>query len=258
MHANRAYTQQSISALLPQDAWDEDGLLRQRVCTAAHSLNSVAYVRIADKSSAMLFGFCHQWVWDSTIEFLSNEGYTHQPLTHAQRIHKALKHIVRKNGWPANPSSVLPLLYLIGKAKSLVKCSILWRPIAAVVEPQVQRFFLRMAARAFTLLLKTLISEIPGCFLVLRISDMNDWFHGLSDWNCQFIAEADCSGQFNNIKPQDVMTSLSEAVTWLQKRRRWSAATRSGASTVITKIWTGQAKAHQTDFSTWHTQTSKT
>ena len=39
-----------------------------------------------------------------------------------------------------------------------------------------------------------------------------------------FIAEADCSGQFNNIKPQDVMTSLSEAVTWLQKRRRWSAA----------------------------------
>ena len=224
VHANRAYTQQSISALLPQEAWDEDGLLRQRVCTAAHSLNSVAYVRIADKSSAMLFGFCHQWVWDSTIEFLSNEGYTHQPLTHAQRIHKALKHIVRKNGWPANPSSVLPLLYLIGKAKSLVKCSILWRPIAAVVEPQVQRFFLRMAARAFTLLLKTLISEIPGCFLVLRISDMNDWFHGLSDWNCQFIAEADCSGQFNNIKPQDVMTSLSEAVTWLQKRRRWSAA----------------------------------
>ena len=142
----------------------------------------------------MLFGFCHQWVWDSAIEFLSNEGYTHQPLTHAKRIHKSLKHIVKRNSWPANPSSVLPLLYLIGKAKSLVKCSILWRPIATVVESQIQRFYLRMAACTFTLLLKTLISEIPGCFLVFRISDMNDWFHGLSEWDCQFIAEADCLG----------------------------------------------------------------
>ena len=154
---------------------------------------------------------CHQWVWDATIEFLSNKGYTHQPLTHTQRIHKSLKHIVKKNSWPANPSSLLPLLYLIGKAKSLVKCSILWRPIAAVVEPQIECFCLRMAARAFTLLLRTLISEIPGCGLVLRISDMNDWFHGLSEWECQVIAEAICLGQFNNIKPQDVMTSLSEA-----------------------------------------------
>ena len=184
MHADRSYTQQSIGALLPQEQWNEEGLLRQRVCTVAQSLSSVAYIRIADKSSAMLFGFCHQWVWDATIEFLSNEGYTHQLLTHAHRIHKALKHIVKKNSWPANPSSVLPVLYLIGKAKSLVKCSILWRPIAAVVEPQIQRFDLRMAARAFTLL-RTLISEIPGCFLVLRISDMNDWFHGLSEWECQ-------------------------------------------------------------------------
>ena len=95
-HAGRAYTHQSIGALVPQDQWDEDRLLRQRVCTVAQALSSVAYIRIADKSSAMLFGFCHQWVWDSTIEFLSNEGYTHQPLTHAQRIHKSLKHIVKK------------------------------------------------------------------------------------------------------------------------------------------------------------------
>ena len=181
VHASQAYTQESIGALLPHNGWDEDGLLPQRLCDAAQSLSSVAYVRIADKSSAMLFGFCHRWVWDSRIEFLSSEGYTHQPLTHVQCIHKALKHIVRKNSWPANPSSVLPLLYLIGKVKSLVKCSILWRPIAAVVEPQIQHFYLRMAAHAFTLLLKTLISEIPGCFLVLRMSDMKDWFNGLSD-----------------------------------------------------------------------------
>ena len=195
----------------------------------------------------------------ATIEFLSSEGYTRQPLTQAHRIHKSLKRIVKKNSWPANPSSVLPLLYLIGKAKSLVKCSILWSPIATAVEPQIQRFYLRMAARAFTLLLRTLISEIPGFFVVLRISDMNDWFHGRAEWECQVIAEAYCSGQFNNIKPQDVMTSLSQAVTWLQKRRCGFAADM---------VWNihhenknfgqGQAKAHQTDSSIWYTQTSKT
>ena len=63
-----------------------------------------------------------------------------------------------------------------------------------------------------------------GRLLVLRISDMNEWVQGLSDWGYEVIAEAECSGQLNNVQPQDVMKMLCEAVKWLRKRRQWSAA----------------------------------
>ena len=86
---------------------------------------------------------------------------------------------MRKNKWPTNKARALPLLYLLGKAKSLTKQYTLWHRIAAIVEPQVQRFYLRTAARAFTLLLRLLVSEIPGAFLVLKISDLQPWIHGL-------------------------------------------------------------------------------
>ena len=55
----------------------------------------------------------------------------------------------------------------LGKAKSLLKGTILWRPIAAIVQPQIQRFYLRNAARAFTLFLRLLVEEITASFLVL-------------------------------------------------------------------------------------------
>ena len=50
-----------------------------------------------------------------------------------------------------------PFCNSLQKLNPFSKGTILWCPIAAVVEPQVQLFFFRNAARAFTLLLKTLI-----------------------------------------------------------------------------------------------------
>ena len=117
----------------------------------------------------MLFAFCRQWRWDQTEQFLVNENYDAQHLQENTRIRQSLHDVMRKNKWPINPSCSLPLLYLIGKGKSLLKCRILWRPIAAVVEPQVQRFYLRTAARAFTLLHRILTEEIRASFLVLNI-----------------------------------------------------------------------------------------
>ena len=81
-----------------------------------------------------------------------------------------------------------------------------------------------MVACAFTPLLRTLISKISGGFLVLHINDVNHCFPRLSDWGCHVIVEADYSIEFNNIQPQDVTMTRSEAVTLLQKRRRWCAA----------------------------------
>ena len=98
---------------------------------------------------------------------------------------------MHKNKWPTNPSRCLPLLYLLGKAKSLLKCHILLRPIAAVVEPQLQRFYLRTAARAYTLLLRILTEEIKASFLVLNIIGLQPWTHGLLEWDCEVIGECE-------------------------------------------------------------------
>ena len=198
-------------------------LLRTRVTTIAESLSAVACIRSADKAQTMLFAFCRQWVWDQTIAFLEKEKYSAQSLDNTDQILSSLHRIIRQNKWPANPSHCVPLLYLLGKAKSLLKGTILWRPIAAIVQPQIQRFYLRNAARAFTLFLRLLVEEITASFLVLRICDLQPWVHGLSDWGCTLIAECDCSGQFNNVTPLSVMQDMSAAIKWLAAKRRWNA-----------------------------------
>ena len=120
----------------------------------------------------MLFGFCKQWVGDQTELFLRHEGYSPQPLTNKATVQSTLNHLVKKNGWPADPSRCIPMLYLLGKVKILLRGIVLWRPSSAVVEPQLQRFYLRTAATAFTLFLQLLIEELCTLFLVLKISDL--------------------------------------------------------------------------------------
>ena len=73
------------------------------------------------------------------------------------------------------------------------------------------------------MLLKLLVQEITASFLVLRITDLQPWIHGLPEWGCTIVGECDCSGQFNNVTPQSVMSDLKESVKWLSKKRRWNA-----------------------------------
>ena len=105
----------------------------------------------------------------------------------------------------------------------LLRGTALWTPIVAVIEPQIQRFYLRTATRAFAVFLRLLTEEICVSFLVLKITDLQPWIHGLSDWECQVIGEADCSGQFNRVHPLSVMADFSAAAKWLAKKRRWKA-----------------------------------
>ena len=121
------------------------------------------------------------------------------------------------------PYGIIPLLYLLGKAKKLLRGTTLWRPIAAVIEPQIRRFYLRTAARAFTVILRLLTEEIFASFLLLKITDLRPWRHGLSDWECEVIGEADCSDQFNRVHPLSVMADFSAAAKWLAKKRHWKA-----------------------------------
>mmetsp|Transcript_99866 Transcript_99866/g.168547 ORF Transcript_99866/g.168547 Transcript_99866/m.168547 type:complete len:98 (-) Transcript_99866:52-345(-) len=66
-------------------------------------------------------------------------------------------------------------------------------------------------------------------YLVLRTSDRKGWVHGLSECGCEIIGEADCSGQFYSIKPQDVMQDLSTTTA----RWRWTASEKLLASAFL-------------------------
>ena len=70
------------------------------------------------------------------------------------------------------PLLIPPLFFSQGKAKSLLKGCIVWRPVAAIVEPHVQRFHLRTTARAFTHVLRILLEEIKASFLILNITGL--------------------------------------------------------------------------------------
>ena len=220
LHIQHQYTRKTVSDTLPIHEWDTTVPLRFRVQCIAENLRQVAYIRVADKGATVLFAFCRQWVWDLIAAI---ENYVPQPLDDTQRIMRSLQDIIRKNQWPMNTSRTVPLLYLLGKAKSMLKGMILWRPIAAIAKTQLQRFYLRTAARAFTLFLRLLVEEITASFLVLKIVDLQPWVGGLCDWECSVIGEADCSGQFNNIHPLSVMKDFREAIKWLAQRKRWNA-----------------------------------
>ena len=89
---------------------------------------------------------------------------------------------ISANNWPLGTKGKLALLYSIGKAKSQVPAEVLWRPIAAAAAPVISRQRLRIAARAFTLFVRTLAAEIPGAFLTLRLQDMGAWLQKLGRW----------------------------------------------------------------------------
>ena len=142
------------------------------VLTIAESLSKVAIIRVADKGAAMLWGFCAAWVWDNVDMFLSSEGYTPLPLSSSNAVKSKLSSVVQSHHWPLNNNATIPLLYILATGKSLTKEMIVWRPIAAVVQPFILRYWLRLAAHAFTLFLSTLLSELPASFLHLRITDL--------------------------------------------------------------------------------------
>ena len=71
-------------------------------------------------------------------------------------------------------------------------------------------------------MLKLLVQEIKASFLVLCITDLQPWIHGLPEWGCTILGECDCSGQFNNVTPQSIMSDLAESVKWLDKKRHWN------------------------------------
>ena len=213
-----------LASVLPPSLFLEDSSLRRHVQQVARDLSQHAVVRVVDKGPGLLWGFCRAWAWDALQPFLSNQEYSRENTSHQDILHTLLDSASACR-WPVNKQARLALLYLIGRAKSRTKVEILWRPIAAASSPIVSRSRLRVAARAYTCFLRTLVAELPCAFLVLGLNDMGAWVKRLGSWSPERIGEADCKDQFNHIPPALVVQHMSEAAAWLKARRRWRATT---------------------------------
>ena len=208
--------------LLPKAIFNHSGAMLSYVQAVSTRLSEVAIVRIVDKSLETMWGFCRQWIWDETTQFLRTERYTDTNRPPAEVL-SGLCDLVRGKGWACHDRARLALLYLIGKGKSLALPRITWRPICAQSAPVIPRWRLRIAALAFTCFLKTLAREIPGSFLHLSIQGVAHWMTDLNAWNCTVLGEADCKDQFNRILPSDVLNHFQQATKWLRSQRRWRA-----------------------------------
>ena len=82
--------------------------------------------------------------------------------------------VAADKGWMMNTH--ICRLYLIGKAKGLLKGKWLWSPTAAHPQPLIDKHMRRTAARAFTIFLGCRIEEIPMSFQVLRIQEVARWY----------------------------------------------------------------------------------
>ena len=132
-----------LTSALPCELFPESGADLKFVQHCASDLSGVLCVRIVDKGAGEVWGFCATWVWDIVHEFLQKEGYTAIGLCAAD-VTTLMQDVVTSKGWPTNPKTQLCRLYLIDKAKSLVKKRWLWRPIAASPNPVVNKTSLRI------------------------------------------------------------------------------------------------------------------
>ena len=84
-----------------------------------------------------------QWAWDAHVQFAQTEGYQGVACSH----HTVTAHLrcrVQQQGWKPGANACIALMSLLGKAKSLGRHKILWRPIAAVSRPFVSHHSLRL------------------------------------------------------------------------------------------------------------------
>ena len=152
-----------LELMLPDSLWPETGHKLTQVRKFAKSVCQSHYVRIVDKGVGVLWAFCRHWVWGIIQQFLKSEGYTPSPKTLPQAM-AFVSAELDAGGWDRNTAGQLPLLYLLGKFKSLAKGKWLWRGITSLPQPLLPKKSLRIAARANTAFLRLLCQEGPLLF----------------------------------------------------------------------------------------------
>ena len=205
---------------LPHSLWPETGSPLHTTRLFAAVVSESHYVRIVDKGVGVMWAFCKHRVCSVLDEFLMAEGYVASSLSAPQAL-SYIRSEIEKRGWSADSSGQLPLLYVLGKYKSLRKGQRLWRGITSLPQPLLPKKTLHIAARSNGANLKLLCNKVPCCFLAQSISDVSAWFQWLDTINAQYVSEVDCKHQFNNICPTVVADHLQKASDWLAARKKW-------------------------------------
>ena len=212
-----------LQSSLPAYLFPESGNGLKYVQNVVAHVSCMLYVPIVDKGPRVLWGFCKTWAWDVVHEFLHKEGYKAVQHTAAE-CHRLMSSIAVHQGWSVDSKAELCRLYLLGKAKSLLKGKWLWRPIAANPKPVLHKTQLTTTARALMTCLRMLIAEIPMSFQVLRVTDLAQWYRWIDSMGLTTLVELDCKEQSNRLRPEWVVQHVRGASAWLYDRKRWRSS----------------------------------
>mmetsp|Transcript_95376 Transcript_95376/g.164591 ORF Transcript_95376/g.164591 Transcript_95376/m.164591 type:complete len:468 (-) Transcript_95376:63-1466(-) len=209
-----------LGTYLPHRTFQGGGELLREARRATVTVTRTAYCRTVDQGPGLIWGFCHRFVWQTVQEFLQKEGYIPRGMSEAQYSACIGKRLADRK-WATSPLAKAGIFYLMAKAKSLAKKDWLWRPIAATPEPFICPRLMRIASRAMTCFIRTILDKLPAPIFRLSVNDLGGWLHDIP-WAVT-LGEADCKEQFNKIAPQGIIECMEEASKWLMKRRRWGA-----------------------------------
>ena len=199
-----------LDTLLPPSLFPETRILLRQLRRLSKFLASFQYIRIVDKGSGDLRGFCSALVWKKVTRFIINEKFDHTGWTQKELAHgkgdaiEGMEPERKKQG-------KLCILYVLAKAKSRYTQKWVLRGISTSPAPIVQRRQLRQGARAFTCMLRMLQTEIAHNFQYTNIQSVARWLHFVTCKGTRAITEVDCKEQFDNIHPKDVTRAFGKA-----------------------------------------------
>ena len=207
-----------LASHLPPSLFSDDRCLRRCIQDIARTISQHAIIRVVVKGPPLLWGFCWAWAWRALHTFLAGQENCKETVT-AQSILHSLQSEAQGNGWPVNSkqgwrystSYIRP-----NPAYTLNFCG----PIAAASSLAIARSRLRVAPRAYTCFVRTLVAKLPAAVLVLSLSNKAAWVQQLNSWSLGCIDEADCKDEFNHIPPSLVIQHMKDATAWLKALRR--------------------------------------
>ena len=227
-----------LDLLLPPSLFPESGNLLLQIRKLSRFLAKFQYIRVVDKGADEMWGFCPTWVWDKVEEFMRAEKFINtrwQKPDWDQSISAAVQAMALQR----NPQGRMCVLDVLAKAKSLKIGVWVFRGISASPAPILQRKQLRLAARAFTCMLRMLQTEIVHNFQFADVKQVSGWFRFVSGKGARSITELCASSG---------TTFYSQQVSHLRPRLTWSRGSltrfhRYGAWKCCAPVLTG---AHRT------------
>ena len=127
-----------LDNLLPNSLFPETGTLLRQLRRLSTFLASFQYIRIVDKGSGELWGFCFAWISEKVNEFMINEKFDHTGWTQNEWAH-AIGDAISGMELERNKRGKLCILYEVAKAKSHRTQKWVFRGISASPAPILQR-----------------------------------------------------------------------------------------------------------------------